>query len=100
MSNYPNMSYCMFNNTRLAMDQLIGFFDDCDDNLQETLEVSEGELQSMEELESLCLIYLNKVKQFNRQRVEANKIFDEMLEDQDNYDMINSDGKVIGSFRA
>ena len=23
MSNYPNMSYCMFQNTRLAMEQLI-----------------------------------------------------------------------------
>ena len=54
MSDYPNMSYCMFNNTRLAMEQLVEFFWQCDDDLQETLEVRDEELYNMEQLESLC----------------------------------------------
>ena len=51
-SNYPNMSYCAFENTTLAMRQLLNMMRDVD-SLQE-LDLSHEELRAFRELQLLC----------------------------------------------
>ena len=51
-SNYPNMSYCAFENTALAMRQLLNMMREVD-SLPE-LDLSRSEFQFFRELQELC----------------------------------------------
>ncbi len=46
-SNYPNMSYCMFQNTRMAMDQVNTFIMEADKD--DCLDISDDKLRAMED---------------------------------------------------
>ncbi len=52
MSNYPNMSYCMCNNTLLALKQIVEAMND--EGPQFLREMSRDERRSFEELFSMC----------------------------------------------
>jgi len=52
MSNYPNMSYCMCNNTLLALRQVVEAMND--EGPQFLREMSREERRSFEELFSMC----------------------------------------------
>jgi hypothetical protein len=66
MSNYPNMSYCMFENTQLAMDQLATFLQEADQD--DMLDMSKSELRAMRELVGYCEQYLRLVEDFDDRR--------------------------------
>lgn len=66
MSNYPNMSYCMFQNTRMAMDQLAEFMQEATQD--DMLDMSKDELTAMRELVGYCEQYLRLVEDFDDQR--------------------------------
>ena len=52
MSNYPNMSYCMCNNTLLGMKQIVDAMND--EGPMFLREMSRDERRSFEQLFSLC----------------------------------------------
>ena len=52
MSNYPNMSYCAFENTHLAMGQLLGMMSQVD--CLKELGLSRDELRAFHNLKALC----------------------------------------------
>ena len=66
MSNYPNMSYCMFENTQLAMDQLAEFLQAADQD--DMLDISKTELRAMRELVGYCEQYIRLVEDFDDRR--------------------------------
>jgi hypothetical protein len=66
MSNYPNMSYCMFENTQLAMDQLATFLQEADQD--DMLDISKSELRAMRELVGYCEQYIRLVEDFDDKR--------------------------------
>jgi|694.fasta_scaffold104736_6 hypothetical protein len=66
MSNYPNMSYCMFENTQMAMDQLATFLQEADQD--DMLDMSKTELRAMRELVGYCEQYIRLVEEFDEQR--------------------------------
>ncbi len=66
MSNYPNMSYCMFENTQMAMDQLATFLQEADQD--DMLDMSKSELRAMRELVGYCEQYLRLVEDFDDKR--------------------------------
>lgn len=69
MSNYPNMSYCMFQNTRMAMDQVNEFMIEAD--FDDVLDMSRDELRAMQELVGYCEQYMDLVNEFMQKRDEA-----------------------------
>ena len=77
MSNYPNMSYCMFQNTQMAMDQLVTFMQEADQD--DMLDMSKDELRAMQELVGYCEQYIRLVEEFDSKRQEMLNA----LEDQD-----------------
>ena len=77
MSNYPNMSYCMFQNTQMAMDQLVTFMQEADQD--DMLDMSKDELRAMRELFGYCEQYLRLAEEFDSKRQEML----DALEDQD-----------------
>ena len=66
MSNYPNMSYCMFENTQLAMDQLATFLQEADQD--DMLDMSKTEIRAMRELVGYCEQYMRLVEEFDGRR--------------------------------
>jgi hypothetical protein len=54
-SNYPNMSYCAFENTAMAMRQLLNMMREVD-SLQE-LDLSYEEMRAFRELQDLCELF-------------------------------------------
>jgi len=77
MSNYPNMSYCMFQNTLGAMNQLAEFMIEADQD--DVLDMSKDELRAMRELFGYCEQYLRLAEEFDSKRQEML----DALEDQD-----------------
>ena len=77
MSNYPNMSYCMFQNTLGAMNQLAEFMIEADQD--DVLYMSKDELRAMRELFGYCEQYLRLAEEFDSKRQEML----DALEDQD-----------------
>lgn len=77
MSNYPNMSYCMFQNTQMAMDQLITFMQEADQD--DMLDMSRDELRAMQELFGYCEQYMRLAEDFDSKRQQLLDI----LEDED-----------------
>ena len=77
MRNYPNMSYCMFENTQGAMNQLAEFMIEAD--LDDVLDISRTELRAMQELVGYCEQYIRLVEEFDSKRQEML----DALEDQD-----------------
>jgi hypothetical protein len=66
MSNYPNMSYCMFQNTQMAMDQLITFMQEADQD--DMLDMSKDELRAMRELFGYCEQFMKLGEEFDDRR--------------------------------
>ena len=80
MSNYPNMSYCMFQNTKMAMDQLAEFMIEAD--FDDVLDISEDELRAMRELVGYCEQYIRLAEDFDSKRQEMlDELEDELEED-------------------
>jgi len=75
MSNYPNMSYCMFQNTQMAMDQLAEFMQEAD--MDEVLDISKDELRAMRELVGYCEQYIRLAEEFEAKREEMLASFEE-----------------------
>lgn len=69
MSNYPNMSYCMFQNTKLAMDQINEFMMEAD--FDDVLDMNKDEVRAMEEMIGYCEQYMRLVEEFAEKRDEA-----------------------------
>ncbi len=81
MRNYPNMSYCMFQNTQIAMDQLAEFMQEADED--DMMDMSKDEIRAMRELVGYCEQYLQLVEEFDAKRQELLDSFkdeDEMEE--------------------
>jgi hypothetical protein len=70
MSNYPNMSYCMNNNTLAALSQILDTMDE-DGDLDFLRDLSQDERRAFEELSQVC-------QQFCRR---AERVMDHELED-------------------
>jgi hypothetical protein len=70
MSNYPNMSYCMNNNTLAALSQILDTMDE-DGDLAFLQDLSRDERRAFEELAQVC-------GQFCRR---AERVMDRELED-------------------
>ena len=68
-SNYPNMSYCMFQNTLLALSQVNVFMMSADED--DYLDISDDELRAMEELKGYCSQFLREVEYFEQRRQEV-----------------------------
>lgn len=68
MRNYPNMSYCMFQNTQMAMDQLAEFMIEAD--MDDHLDISDDELRAMRELVGYCEQYIRLAEDFDSKRQE------------------------------
>ena len=64
MRDYPNMSYCMFNNTLLAMEQINEFITEGDP--EELVDVRREELAKAQELYYACKEYLSLYKDMVR----------------------------------
>lgn len=56
MSNYPNMSYCMFENTNLAMEQITLALQEA--SSLKDLDLSRSEVRASEELYQACQAYI------------------------------------------
>lgn len=66
MSDYPNMSYCMFQNTLMAMEQLTDFLAHAEG--EELMDVSRDELKAMMEIYDQCESFLNLADDFMERR--------------------------------
>ena len=77
-SNYPNMSYCMFQNTRMAMDQINTFIMEADED--DCLDISDEELRAMEDLKGYCIQFLREVEFFEQRRQEVLEEIEEEVE--------------------
>lgn len=75
MRNYPNMSYCMFQNTQMAMDQLAEFMIEAD--MDDVLDISKDELRAMRELVGYCEQYIRLADEFDNKREEMLASFEE-----------------------
>lgn len=75
MSNYPNMSYCMFQNTKLALDQVNEFMIEADED--DMMDMSRDEVRAMRELVGYCEQYLQLVEEFDAKRQELLASFEE-----------------------
>lgn len=64
MRDYPNMSYCMFNNTLLALEQINEFI--MEENDEELVDVRDEELAKAQELYYACKEYLSLYKDMVR----------------------------------
>lgn len=80
MSNYPNMSYCMFQNTQMAMDQLAEFMQEAD--FDAVLDISKDELRAMRELVGYCEQYIRLAEQFDAKRQEMLDELEDELEEE------------------
>ena len=65
MSNYPNMSYCMCNNTVLALKQVLGAMQD--EGPMFLREMSKEERRSYEALFSLCEDFMSSAEELQEQ---------------------------------
>ena len=68
-SNYPNMSYCMFQNTLLALSQVNVFMMSADED--DYLDISDDELRAMDDLKGYCIQFLREVEFFEQRRQEV-----------------------------
>ena len=80
MRNYPNMSYCMFQNTQIAMDQLAEFMQEADED--DMMDMSKDELRAMRELVGYCEQYLQMVEEFDSKRQELLDSFEDEEEEE------------------
>ncbi len=64
MTSYPNMSYCMFQNTRLAMEQLIEAMNEAVSQGPEGIreffqDMDRSEKQALSDIFNMCEDYMN-----------------------------------------
>ena len=71
MNDYPNMSYCMFQNTLGAMAQITEFLANAQG--EDVTDISKDELRAMMELFNECESFLNLADDFmeRRERMEC-----------------------------
>ena len=65
MSNYPNMSYCAFENTAAAIRQLIGMLGDAIDEGEPREMSSYQERRAFEEMQELIESFQETLAQYN-----------------------------------
>lgn len=65
MSNYPNMSYCAFENTAAAIRQLIGMLGDAIDEGEPREMSSYQERRAFEEMHELIESFQETLEQYN-----------------------------------
>ena len=73
MSNYPNMSYCMFENTYGAMMQILGALREADDDSaveQFRADLSKEERFNLNQLRYACEEYLDLMDAMDREETE------------------------------
>jgi len=75
MTNYPNMSYCMCNNTLAALDQVMDAMEDVDF----IEDLNPDELRSFNELIHVANLFVSKGNFLLDQQVQKN--VDKVLED-------------------
>ena len=65
MSNYPNMSYCAFENTAAAIRQLIGMLGDAIDDGEPREMSSDYEQRAFDEMHELIQSFPETLEQYN-----------------------------------
>ena len=75
MTDYPNMSYCMCNNTLAAMDQLMDAMEDVDF----IEDLNPDELRAFNELIHVAAMFARKGQRMLDEQIDRN--VDEALED-------------------
>ena len=65
MSNYPNMSYCAFENTAAAIRQLIGMMADAIDEGEPREMSSQYEQRAFDEMQELIQAFQETLEQYN-----------------------------------
>ncbi len=71
MSNYPNMSYCMCNNTLLALKQVVEAMND--EGPMFLREMSRDERRSFEELFSMCEDFMTLSEELQEEYVREER---------------------------
>jgi hypothetical protein len=88
MSNYPNMSYCAFENTAAAMDQLAEMLDNAVQN-NEPLDLNQYELRHYREMHEKCRALMELLEQHEDMVEEVNRKDDEDQPEEDMVDNFN-----------
>jgi len=72
MSNYPNMSYCMYQNTKLALQQIIGDLEEAHEEgvtyFEYVDDLSSEERAAMKELENIVEGIQDILKEMRRSK--------------------------------
>lgn len=71
MRDYPNMSYCMFQNTVMAMEQLNTFLAQADG--EEVLDIRREELRALMDMYNQCESFLNLADDFMERHERMSK---------------------------
>lgn len=74
MSNYPNMSYCMCNNTLMALDQILDEMDKKGD-VDFVRDLSQDELRDFNELAFIAKMFAKRAEK------AADQLIDERVEE-------------------
>jgi hypothetical protein len=69
MSDYPNMSYCMFQNTLMAMEQLTDFLAHAEG--EDLTDIRSEELRAMQALFNQCESFINLADDFDQRRQQV-----------------------------
>ena len=80
MSDYPNMSYCMFENTSNAMDQIASALEDAIEN-NELLELNAYEERPFTSMYDKCVSLMRLLEQYDDMQAQINA--DECREEED-----------------
>lgn len=74
MTNYPNMSYCMCNNTLAAMNQLMDAMEDVDfiDELNHSMKWDNDELRAFNELQHVAAMFAKKAQKMLDNQIDRN----------------------------
>jgi hypothetical protein len=71
MSNYPNMSYCMFENTSNAMDQIASALEDAIEN-NKLLELNQYEERPFTSMHDKCVSLMRLLEDYDQMQAEIN----------------------------
>jgi aspartate aminotransferase-like enzyme len=75
MSNYPNMSYCMCENTLLALRQVLDAMED--QGTEFVQDMSRNERRAFEELFHACEAFMQQAEQLEEDAAEQNNMIAE-----------------------
>jgi aspartate aminotransferase-like enzyme len=74
MSNYPNMSYCMCENTLMALQQVVNSMQE--EGLAFLLELSRDERRAFQELFYTCESFINQAQELENQLQDLEQGFE------------------------